>query len=123
MRCSSPALLGGFLTLCAFTGPARAQLSPQTYQSPITVLESHVTYTVAPDGTYAREETRRERINVPEAVQAAAQTYLPFNGSLERLEVLEAYTEHRTESRSRSNRTRSSRNRAQSARRHRPLVI
>ena len=93
MRCSSPALLGGFLTLCAFTGAARAQLSPQTYQSPITVLESHVTYTVAPDGTYVREETRRERINVPEAVQAAAQTYLPFNGSLERLEVLEAYTE------------------------------
>ena len=76
--------------------PAAAQIATPEYQSPITFEQHEVTYTVNTDGTYTRDETTRIRINIDQAVQSQAQTYMQFSETLERLEVLEAYTDTAT---------------------------
>jgi transglutaminase-like putative cysteine protease len=74
-------------------GTAAAQIAAPEYQSPITLEQQDVIYTVNADGTYTRDDTTRIRINIDQAVQSQAQTYLQFSETLESLEVLEAYTD------------------------------
>ena len=74
-------------------GPAAGQITTSEYQSPITFEQHEVTYKVNADGTYTKDETTRIRINIDQAVQSQAQTYLSFSETLESLEVLEAYTD------------------------------
>jgi transglutaminase-like putative cysteine protease len=85
-------MLAVFLILITI-GLAAAQIATPEYQSPITLEQQEVTYTVNADGTYTKDETTRIRINVDQAVQSQAQTYLQFSETLESLEVLEAYTD------------------------------
>jgi len=48
--------------------PATSQIATPEYQSPITLEQHDVTYTVNADGTYTRDETTRIRINIDQAV-------------------------------------------------------
>lgn len=82
--------------LLSASASSRAQAPAATidpYPSPITLLDHEVEYTVASDGTFVREEFARILINVDQAVPQQAQTYLQHSESLQRLEVIEAYTE------------------------------
>ena len=74
-------------------GNAAAQVTSQEYKSPITIEQLEIIYTVNADGTFTQESKSQIRINIDQAVQSQAQTYLAFSESLQTLEVLEAYTE------------------------------
>jgi hypothetical protein len=74
-------------------GPTSAQISAPEYQSPVTIEQMEITYTVNADGTYTQESKAQVRINIDQAVQSQAQTYLSFSETLQSLEVLEAYTD------------------------------
>jgi transglutaminase-like putative cysteine protease len=91
MKLSS--FVSAVLLILITIGPAAAQIATPEYQSPITFEQQEVTYKVNADGTYTRDETTRIRINIDQAVQSQAQTYLQFSEALESLEVLEAYTD------------------------------
>jgi transglutaminase-like putative cysteine protease len=85
--------ISAFFLILITIGTAAAQIAAPEYQSPITLEQQDVIYTVNADGTYTRDETTRIRINIDQAVQSQAQTYLQFSETLESLEVLEAYTD------------------------------
>jgi len=85
-------VLAVFLILMTI-GPAAGQIATPEYQSPVTLEQQEITYTVNADGTYTKDVTTRIRINIDQAVQSQAQTYLQFSEALEKLEVLEAYTD------------------------------
>lgn len=85
--------ISAFFLILITIGTAAAQIAAPEYQSPITLEQQDVIYTVNADGTYTRDETTRIRINIDQAVQSLAQTYLQFSETLESLEVLEAYTD------------------------------
>ena len=85
--------ISAVLLILITIGTAAAQIAAPEYQSPITLEQQDVIYTVNADGTYTRDETTRVRINIDQAVQSLAQTYLQFSETLESLEVLEAYTD------------------------------
>ena len=76
-----------------FTGIAIAQTSTPEYKSPLTIERLDVTYTVNEDGTYTQDAFGKIRINIDQAVQSSAQTYLSYSETMQNLEVLEAYTE------------------------------
>jgi transglutaminase-like putative cysteine protease len=73
--------------------PTSAQIATPEYQSPITLEQYDVTYTINVDGTYTKDEMARIRINTDQAIQSQAQTYLQFSETLQSIEVLEAYTD------------------------------
>ncbi len=74
-------------------GTAAAQIATQEYKSPVTIEQLEVTYTVNADGTYTQESKGKIRINIDQAVQSQAQTYLAFSENLQSIEVMEAFTE------------------------------
>ncbi len=88
--------LGSFLSAVFFifitTGTASAQLTAPEYKSPVTIEKMDVTYEVNADGTYTMDTVGEVRINIDQAVQSQAQTYLPYSETLQSLEVPEAYT-------------------------------
>ena len=59
---------------------------------PITVIKDDILYTVHQDATYTMEETESFKVNTAQAVTQTSQVPLPFSDSLQKLEVLEAYT-------------------------------
>ncbi|MBN2419960.1 MAG: DUF3857 domain-containing protein [Deltaproteobacteria bacterium] len=82
----------GFL-ICLTSGTAFAQFAAPEYKSPITIKKLDVIYDVNTDGTYTQETFSQVRINIDQAVQSQAQTYLAYSETLQALEVLNAYTE------------------------------
>lgn len=89
--------LGSFFTaiflILITAGITTAQFATPEYKSPITIKKMDVTYVVNSDGTYTQESFGQIKININQAVQSQAQTYLAYSETLQSLEVLEAYTE------------------------------
>ncbi|NLD39600.1 MAG: DUF3857 domain-containing protein [Desulfatiglans sp.] len=88
--------LGSFLSVVFFilitTGTVTAQMAAPEYKSPLTISKMDVTYEVNADGTYTMDIISEIRINIDQAVQSQAQSYLAYSESLQSLEVLDAYT-------------------------------
>ncbi len=91
MKLSS--LLSVVFVFLVAIGTATAQLAAPDYKSPLTIKNLDITFTVNADGTYTQEVNGKIRINIDQAVQSAAQTYIPYSETLQSLEVIEAYTE------------------------------
>ena len=89
--------LGSFLSVIFIifitTGITTAQFATPEYKSPITIKKLEVIYEINSDGTYTQDTFGQIQINIDQAVQSQAQTYLAYSDTLESLEVLEAYTE------------------------------
>ncbi len=66
-----------------------AQTAPA---APVTQLKSETTYEVRSDGTYTVEESGTVRVDSAQGVRAAGQMALGYSTSLQKLEILEAYT-------------------------------
>ena len=69
-----------------------SMLAAVAQASPVTQLESEVTYEVRTDATYTFEQFLRMRVDEAGGVRGLGQMPLPYSESLQALEVLEAYT-------------------------------
>jgi len=76
--------LAGMLSAMAF--------ATATLGAPVTQLESISSYTVNADATFVEENFARVRIDEQAGVRATGQMPIPYSVSLQKLEVLEAYT-------------------------------
>jgi transglutaminase-like putative cysteine protease len=88
----SPFVLGSALAVIVPV-QATAQTAGSAFESPVTAVEVRIVYSVNADGTYTREESDKIRVNTAQALQGQSQTYIPYSESLQRVEVLEAYTQ------------------------------